>query len=159
MFYCIFMPMPMFLKPQLLSSSPWVFLSKTLPKKFGKFLMDYPPLDFQPHLGLHFQPSFRLSIANFSRIIIEHSSFEQTTDFGDTSNVTWLSKDATIVFRFHYNKVRLTYTLKPVYNGQPWDPQKAAFVQRWPLFRGSSYTTRCLGIRIVDRWPLFGGGH
>jgi hypothetical protein len=55
-------------------------------------------------------------------------------------------------------------TVKPVYNGHPWDPQKVAVVHRWPLCRDFSIE---IGIRIilggltlavVDRWPLFRGG-
>ncbi len=30
-------------------------------------------------------------------------------------------------------------TVKPVYNGHPWDPKIEAVVDRWPLFRGSLY--------------------
>ncbi len=28
------------------------------------------------------------------------------------------------------------YIIKPVYNGQPWDPKIVAVVDRWSLFRG-----------------------
>ena len=31
------------------------------------------------------------------------------------------------------------YTVKPVYNGHPWDPKIEAVVDRWSLFRGSLY--------------------
>jgi hypothetical protein len=30
-------------------------------------------------------------------------------------------------------------TVKPVYNGHPWDLKIEAVVDRWPLFRGSLY--------------------
>ena len=56
------------------------------------------------------------------------------------------------------------YTVKPVYNGHPWDPQKAAVVYRWPLCRGFSMKIAMyLGLAgfrpaVVDRWPLFRGG-
>jgi hypothetical protein len=30
----------------------------------------------------------------------------------------------------------IAYTVKPVYNGQPWDSKKLAVVQKWPLSRG-----------------------
>ena len=33
----------------------------------------------------------------------------------------------------HYPKY--TYTVKPVYNGQPWGITKVVFVNRWPLFQ------------------------
>ncbi len=55
-------------------------------------------------------------------------------------------------------------TVKPVYYGHPWDPNKGAVVKRWSLCRGFSIT---IGIKIslaglclavVDRWPLFRGG-
>jgi hypothetical protein len=51
-------------------------------------------------------------------------------------------------------------TIKPVYNGQPWDSK----VQKRPLFRGWSLkiitNIEKLGILlpIVDSWPLFRGG-
>jgi hypothetical protein len=56
------------------------------------------------------------------------------------------------------------YTVKLVYSSHPWDPKKAAVVQRWPVFGGFSIK---IGIRInlaglslavADRWPLFRGG-
>ncbi len=58
----------------------------------------------------------------------------------------------------------LQNTVKPVYNGHPWDPQKAAVVQRWPVFEGFSIKigikSNLAGLRlaVVDRWPLFRGG-
>jgi hypothetical protein len=53
-------------------------------------------------------------------------------------------------------------TVKPVYNGQPWDPKIEAVVDRWSLFRGSLYYTICNWDHkieaVVARWPLFRGG-
>jgi hypothetical protein len=55
-------------------------------------------------------------------------------------------------------------TVKPVYNGHPWDPQKAAVVQSWPVFGGFSIkigiiiSLAGLGLAVTDRWPLFRGG-
>jgi hypothetical protein len=52
-------------------------------------------------------------------------------------------------------------TVKPVYNGHPWDPKKAAVVQRWPVLEGFSIKIGIkinlagLCLAIVDRWPLF----
>jgi hypothetical protein len=78
-----------------------------------------------------------------------------------SSSTAWVS----IYKRRNYRKVLTNLsTVKPVYNGHPWDPKKVAVVKRWPLFKGSSYKTSmdlgCLGIRlaVVDRWPLFRGG-
>ncbi len=34
-------------------------------------------------------------------------------------------------------------TVKPVYNGHPWDPKIEAVVDRWPLFRGRLCYTIC----------------
>ncbi len=55
-----------------------------------------------------------------------------------------------------------SYTVKPVYNGQPWDPKIEAVVDRWSLFRGSLYYTICNWDHkieaVVARWPLFRGG-
>ena len=34
---------------------------------------------------------------------------------------------------------KISITVKPVYNGHPWDPKIEAIVDRWPLFRGSLY--------------------
>ncbi len=39
------------------------------------------------------------------------------------------------------NKRNKRHTVKPVYNGHPWDPKIEAVVDRWPLFRGSLYYT------------------
>jgi hypothetical protein len=56
-------------------------------------------------------------------------------------------------------------TVKPVYNGHPWDPKKVAVVQRWPVFGGLSIkigikiSLAGLRLAVVDRWPLFRGGH
>jgi hypothetical protein len=55
-------------------------------------------------------------------------------------------------------------TVKPVYNGHPWDPKKVAAVQSWPVFTGFSIKigikSSLAGLRlaVVDRWPLFRGG-
>jgi hypothetical protein len=56
-------------------------------------------------------------------------------------------------------------TVKPVYNGHPWDSKKAAVVQRWPVFGGFSIkigiiiSLAGLILAVADRWPLFRGGH
>jgi hypothetical protein len=55
-------------------------------------------------------------------------------------------------------------TVKPVFNGCPWDPQKVAIVKSWPVFRGFSIKigikSSLAGLRlaVVDSWPLFTGG-
>jgi hypothetical protein len=55
-------------------------------------------------------------------------------------------------------------TVKPVYNGNPWDPKKVAVVQSWPVSTGFSIKidikSSLAGLRlgVVDRWPLFRGG-
>jgi hypothetical protein len=55
-------------------------------------------------------------------------------------------------------------TVKPVYNGHPWDPKIVAVVHRWPLFRGFSnkipikFDLAGLRLAAVGRWPLFRGG-
>jgi hypothetical protein len=55
-------------------------------------------------------------------------------------------------------------TVKPVYNGHPWDPKILAVVDRWPLQRGSSikiaieFDLAGLRLPVVGRWPLFRGG-
>ncbi len=55
-------------------------------------------------------------------------------------------------------------TVKPVYNGHPWDPKKVAVVQSWPVLGGFSIkivlkiSLAGLGLAVVDRWPLFRGG-
>jgi hypothetical protein len=56
-------------------------------------------------------------------------------------------------------------TVKPVYNGHPWDPKIVAVVHRWPLFRGFSikiaikFDSARLRLATVGRWSLFRGGH
>ena len=55
-------------------------------------------------------------------------------------------------------------TVKPVYNGHPWDPKIEAVVDRWPLFRGSVYYKKlklgllngglCIQVAVIQRWPL-----
>ena len=42
-------------------------------------------------------------------------------------------------------------TVKPVYNGHPWDSKKWLFFKRQLLVLGCYY-------KIGDRWPLFRGG-
>ena len=56
-------------------------------------------------------------------------------------------------------RLRVSNTVKPVYNGQPWD------LKTWPLCRGLYEKDQWLqagryGFRlaVVDRWPLFRGG-
>jgi hypothetical protein len=55
-------------------------------------------------------------------------------------------------------------TVKPVYNGHPWDPQKVAVAQRWPVFGGFlikigiKISLARLRLAVVYRWPLFRGG-
>ncbi len=55
-------------------------------------------------------------------------------------------------------------TVKPVYNGHPWDPKKLAVVDRWPLLIGFSikiaieFDLAGLRLAVVGRWPLFRGG-
>ena len=58
----------------------------------------------------------------------------------------------------------LISTVKPVYNGHPWNPKKVAVAQRWPVFGGFSIkffikiSLARLCLAVVDRWPLFRGG-
>jgi hypothetical protein len=55
-------------------------------------------------------------------------------------------------------------TVKPVYNGHPWDPKILAVVDRWPLKRGFSikiaieFDLAGLRLAVVGSWPLFRGG-
>ncbi len=49
-------------------------------------------------------------------------------------------------------------TVKPVYNGHPWDPKKVAVAQSWPVFTGFSIK---IGIKVAWPdlgWPLLTGG-
>jgi len=56
----------------------------------------------------------------------------------------------------------ISLTVKPVYNGHPWDSKKVAFVQKWPLFRGWSlkiiinidHTGCCRQVAVAKRWSL-----
>ena len=52
------------------------------------------------------------------------------------------------------------YTVTPVYSGHPWDPKKAAVVQKlrhiWPLF--TVYHCKILE-KWGSSWPLQTGGH
>ncbi len=58
----------------------------------------------------------------------------------------------------------ISLTVKPVYNGHPWDSKKVAVVQKWPLFRGWSLkiiiNIKKLGITpvVADKWLLLRGG-
>jgi|688.fasta_scaffold374813_1 hypothetical protein len=57
----------------------------------------------------------------------------------------------------YVNKDNLN-TVKPVYNGHPRDPKKAAVARRWPLFIGSSYKTS-IELEVWGLgWPLLTGG-
>ncbi len=60
------------------------------------------------------------------------------------------------------NKGTNVSTVKPVYNGHPWNPKIEAVVDRWSLFRGRLYFTICNWafkiVAFVARWPLFRGG-
>jgi hypothetical protein len=64
----------------------------------------------------------------------------------------------------YFNNIRHWTTDKTVYNGHPWDPQKVAVVQSWPVFGGFSIkigikiSLAGLRLAVVDRWPLFRGG-
>jgi hypothetical protein len=55
-------------------------------------------------------------------------------------------------------------TVKPVYNGHPWDLKIVAVVHRWPLLRVFSikvtieFDLAGLRLAVIDRWPLFRGG-
>ena len=42
--------------------------------------------------------------------------------------------------------VLFAYTVKPVYNGQPWRITKVVFVNRWPLFRNMYIYRQCIWI-------------
>jgi hypothetical protein len=54
-------------------------------------------------------------------------------------------------------------TVKPIYNGHPWDPKIAAVVHRWPLIRGFSikiaikFDLDGLRLAVVGSWPTFRG--
>jgi hypothetical protein len=55
-------------------------------------------------------------------------------------------------------------TVKPVYNGNPWNPKNVAVVQRCPVFEGFTIeigikiSLAGLFLAVVDRWQLFRGG-
>jgi hypothetical protein len=59
------------------------------------------------------------------------------------------------------NKLLVPYTVKPVYNRQPWDSEKVAVVEKVVVSCRFSYKIPIsfgkLGNRpaIVNRWPLF----
>ncbi len=66
--------------------------------------------------------------------------------------------------RFFTTEIDIAHTVKPVYNGHPWDPEIVATVHRWPLLRGfvikiaiNSYLAG-LKLAAVGRWSLFKGG-
>jgi hypothetical protein len=63
----------------------------------------------------------------------------------------------------HHIKITLRgfrCTVKPVYNGHPWDPKKVVVVQSWPVFTGFSIKigikSSLAGLRlvVVARWLL-----
>jgi hypothetical protein len=70
----------------------------------------------------------------------------------------------TLLFHIFSSISSSPYTVKPVYNGQLWYPQKVAVVQRWPVFGGFSIKVGIrisqagLSLAVADRWPLFRGG-
>jgi hypothetical protein len=53
------------------------------------------------------------------------------------------------------------YTVKPAYNGHPWDPKIVAVVHRWVLFRDCSikidieFDLAGLRLAVVGRGQLF----
>ena len=57
-----------------------------------------------------------------------------------------------------------TNTVKPVYNGHPWDPKKVAVVQSWSVLQGFSIkigiksSLAKIRLAVVDMWPLLRGG-
>jgi hypothetical protein len=68
---------------------------------------------------------------NFSGVLLDHHLHGgqrggQRPDLGLKSNIAILSNP------FNHS---LKCTVKPVYNGHPWDPQKVAAVQSWPDYR------------------------
>ncbi len=53
--------------------------------------------------------------------------------------------------------IRITCTVKPVYNDHPWDPKFEAVVDRWSLSRGLCYKDLNWDSKIVvavGRWSL-----
>jgi hypothetical protein len=50
------------------------------------------------------------------------------------------------------------YTVKPVYNDHPWDPNIVAVVDRWSLYRGhlcnKSPNWDLKMLVVIDRWSL-----
>jgi hypothetical protein len=63
---------------------------------------------------------------------------------------------------FCYHFLRKQATVKPVYNGHPWDLKNVAVMQRvdWkrPVVGNRQAGRYGLNLAVVDRWPLFGGG-
>jgi len=61
-----------------------------------------------------------------------------------------------------YNNHITVYTVKFVYNDQPWDHKIVAVVDSLSLFRGRLCSKSLLWDRkmvvVIDRWSLFGGG-
>jgi hypothetical protein len=61
-----------------------------------------------------------------------------------------------------FRTFQILYTVKPVYNGRPWDSKIEAVIDRWPLFRGRIYYTICNWafkmVAFIARLPLFRGG-
>ncbi len=57
----------------------------------------------------------------------------------------------------------LSYAVKPVYYGHPWDPKIVTVVDRWSLSKGHfcniSFKWGLKMVVVIDRWSLFGGGH
>jgi hypothetical protein len=49
------------------------------------------------------------------------------------------NKEVQLVTLKSFLQLRRWCTVKPVYNGQPWDPKIMAVVDRWSLFRGRVY--------------------
>jgi hypothetical protein len=78
-------------------------------------------------------------MANFNQTLIK--TFQHCANFIFSDHVLWILKK-NIFFSFGY-------TVKPVCNGHPWDPKKAAVVQRlrhkWSLFTVSYY-------KILENW-------
>ncbi len=82
-----------------------------------------------------------------------------------TKNIFFKKKTSylKISLKNRFSSYRNSSTVKPVYNGHPWDPKKVAAVQTWPVCTGFSIKisikSSLAGLRlaVVDRWPLFRG--
>ncbi len=57
-----------------------------------------------------------------------------------------------------YKNVKVSGTVKPVYNGHPRDRKFVAVVYRWSLFRGNVLNWNFKLVVTVLRWSLFRGG-